>query len=184
LVQQIKHKEGVHMREERVYHEYANWKIENHELLTYLVESNSDLILRFKHVIDVTDHLYDKLIDNDKYTDEEDQIFETGFYYLFDQIEEIATLLKKSYQNKIKDLEERSKDVNLLLSAIDFQNELLSVVDFEQNILKKLENKEEVPINMFEELDQITLEIFTKLNVDYFPVNDIFLEIADELGIL
>jgi hypothetical protein len=184
-----------HVRDERVYHEYANWKIENHELLTYLVESNSDLILRFKHVIDVTDYLYDKLIDNDRYTEEEDQIFETGFYYLFDQIDEIVSLLSKSYQNKIQDLEQRSKEVNLLLSAIDFQNELLSVedfeqkdmeklVDFEQNLLKKLENKEDVPSKMYEELDQITLEIFTKLNVDYFPVNDIFLEIADELGIL
>jgi hypothetical protein len=184
-----------HVRDERVYHEYANWKIENHELLTYLVESNSDLILRFKHVIDVTDYLYDKLIDNNRYTEEEDQIFETGFYYLFDQIDEIVSLLSKSYQNKIEDLELRSKEVNLLLSAIDFQNELLSVedfeqkdmeklVDFEQSLLKKLENKEDVPSKMYEELDQITLEIFTKLNVDYFPVNDIFLEIADELGIL
>jgi hypothetical protein len=58
------------------------------------------------------------------------------------------------------------------------------LVDFEQNLLKKLENKEDVPSKMYEELDRITVEIFTKLNVDYFPVNDIFLEIADELGIL
>lgn len=183
------------MRDERVYHEYANWKIENYDLLKYLVESNSDLIIRFKHVIDVTDFLYDRLIDDQNYTDDEDQIFETGFYYLFDQIDEIVTLLKSSYKNNIKDLEQRAKDVNLLLSTIDFQNELLGVenfeqkdleklVDFEQNILKLLENKQEVPINLYEELDQMTLEIFNKLNLEYFPVNDIFLEIADELGIL
>lgn len=183
------------MRDERVYHEYANWKIENYDLLKYLVESNSDLIIRFKHVIDVTDYLYDRLIDDQNYTDDEDQIFETGFYYLFDQIDEIVTLLKSSYKNNIKDLEQRAKDVNLLLSTIDFQNELLGVenfeqkdleklVDFEQNILKLLENKQEVPINLYEELDQMTLEIFSKLNLEYFPVNDIFLEIADELGIL
>lgn len=109
------------MRDEKVYHEYANWKIENHELLKYLVESHSDLILRFKHVIDVTDYLYDKLIDDETYTDDEDHIFETGFYYLFDQIEEIVKLLKKAYQNNVQDLEKRAKDVNLLLSAIDFQ---------------------------------------------------------------
>ena len=60
---------------------------------------------------------------------------------------------KKSYQNDIKILELRAKDVNLLLSTIDFQNELLGVenfeqkdmdklVDFEQDVTKRLENKE------------------------------------------
>ncbi len=183
------------MRDERVYHEYANWKIENHELLTYLIESNSDLIMRFKHVIDVIDYLYNKLIDDKNYNDDEDHIFETGFYYMFDQIEEITGLLKKSYHNNIQNLEERARDVNLLLSTIDFQNELLGVenfeqvdmdklIDFEQDIMKKLENKEEVPIFMFEKLDEMTYEMFQKLNVEYYAINDIFLDIADELGIL
>ncbi|MBE0700393.1 MAG: hypothetical protein IH571_01775 [Acholeplasmataceae bacterium] len=183
------------MRDERIYHEYANWKIENDELLKYLVENNSDLIVRFKHVIDVIDFLYDKLVDNPDYGEDENHIFETGFYYLLDQTEEIVKLLKKSYGNNIKSLEERAKDVNLLLSTIDFQNELLGVenfdqtdldklVDFEKNVLKKLENKEDVPVTMFEELDQLTFELFQKLNVEYYPINDIFLEIADELGIL
>lgn len=183
------------MRDEKVYHEYANWKIENHELLKYLVETNSDLILRFKHVIDVTDYLYDKLIDDSSYTEDEDHIFETGFYYLFDQIEEIVSLLKKAYQNNVQDLEKRAKDVNLLLSAIDFQNELLGVenfeqkdmdrlVEFEKMVLEKLEKKEMIPHEMFHHLDNMSFEIFNKLNVEYYPIDDIFLEIADELGIL
>ena len=183
------------MRDEKVYHEYANWKIENYDLLKYLVESNSDLIIRFKHVIDVIDYLYNKLIDDKNYSEEEDQIFETGFYYMFDQIEEITGLLKKSYQNNIENLELRARDVNLLLSTIDFQNELLGVenfeqvdmdklIDFEQDIMKKLENKEEIPVFMFEKLDEMTFEMFQKLNVEYYAINDIFLEIADELGIL
>ena len=183
------------MRDEKVYHEYANWKIENHELLKYLVENNSDLILRFKHVIDVTDYLYDKLIDDESYTDDEDHIFETGFYYLFDQMEEITNLLKKAYQNNVQDLEKRAKDVNLLLSTIDFQNELLGVenfeqkdmdklVEFEQFVLEKLEKKETIPDHMFSKLDKISYEIFNKLNLEYYPIDDIFLEIADELGIL
>lgn len=90
------------MRDEKVYHEYASWKMENHDLLKYLVDNNSDLIIRFKHVIDVIDHLYDKLIDDPNFSDEEDHIFETGFYYLFDQIEEITGLLKTSYQIILK----------------------------------------------------------------------------------
>jgi hypothetical protein len=183
------------MRDERIYHEYASWKMENHELLKYLVESNSDLIMRFKHVIDVTDFLYDKLVENLAYTDDENHIFETGFYYLFDQIEEITNLLSKAYKNNVQDLEKRARDVNLLLSAIDFQNELLGVenfeqkdmdrlVEFEQSVLEKLEKKEIVPSEMYQHLDTISYEIFNKLNVEYYPIDDIFLEIADELGIL
>jgi hypothetical protein len=37
---------------------------------------------------------------------------------------------------------------------------------------------------MFDHLDSISYEIFNKLNVEYYPIDDIFLEIADELGIL
>lgn len=183
------------MRDETIYHEYANWKLENDELIRYLIHNNSDLIVRFRHVIDVTDHLYDKLIDDPNFTEEENHIFETGFYYLFDQMDEILSLLNKSYGNDIEQLEKRAKDVNLLLSTIDFQNEIIGIenykqedldklVDFEQNVLEKLEKKEEVPKSMFEALDKMTFEMFKRLDVSYYPVNDIYLEIADELGIL
>jgi len=183
------------MRDERVYHEYANWKLENHDLLKYLVDNKSDLTIRFKHVIDVTDHLYDKLIDDPNFTDEESHIFETGFYYLFDQIEEIVKLLKSGYKNDIQSLEKRAKDVNLLLSTIDFQNELLGVenfdqkdmdqlVDFEDKIFKLIENKESVPESIYKDLDHMTFNMFKRMDVDFYPINDIFLEIADELGIL
>ncbi len=182
------------MRDESLYHEYANWKLEYHDLLTYLVDNHSDLILRFKHVIDVIDHLYDRLIDDPEFSEEENNIFETGFYYMLDQMDEITKLLK-IYKNDIQSLEARAKEVNLLLSAIDFQNELLGsenfdqtdmdkLVDFEQQIFKKIENKEDIPEHMYEELDQLSYDLFKKLNIEYYPVNSIFLEIADELGIL
>lgn len=183
------------MRDERVYHEYANWKLEHHDLLKYLVDNGSDLTLRFKHVIDVIDYLYDKLIDDPNFSEEEDHIFETGFYYLFDQIEEIVKLLKSTYQDDIKALETRAKDVNLLLSTIDFQNELLGVenydpkdmdqlVQFEEQIFKFIESKQNVPESIYKDLDEMTFNLFKKLDVYYYPINDIFLEIADELGIL
>lgn len=182
-------------RDESIYHEYANWKLEFHDLLTYLRENDSDLIMRFKHVFDVTDFLYDKLIDDPDFSDEENQIFETGFYYVFDQIDRINKLLKETYQDQLDILEKHAKDVNLLLNAIDFQNELLSVEDYQQedlDVLIKFEEKvetlllkkENVPTDMFDELDQLSYRIFNDMEVDYYPINDIFFEIADELGII
>jgi len=182
------------MRDELKYHEYANWKLEHHELIKYLNDHNSNLMIRFKHVMDVTDYLYNKLIDDPNYTDEEDQIFETGFYYLFDQIDVLTELLKP-YGNEYKVLEEKAKEINLLLSTIDFQNELAShemfdqndmksLVDFQDELTRMIENKEKVSSKMFEKLDQLSYKIFKKMNIDFYPINDIFLEIADELGIL
>lgn len=182
------------MQNELKYHEYANWKLEHHELLKYLTDNDSHLMLRFKHVLDVTDYLYDKLIDDPNFSDDEDHIFETGFYYLFDQIDKIDELLKP-YQHQFEELEKIAKEINLLLLTIDFQNELASfedydeddmadLIDFEEELTRKLENKETVPEDMFKKLDQMTEEIFRKLDVEYYPINNIFLEIADELGIL
>lgn len=181
--------------DESIYHEYANWKLEFHDLVKYLQEHDSDLILRFKHVFDVTDFMYDKLIDDPSFSEEENQIFETGFYYLFDQIDKINELVNKAYDGKIDVLEQHAKDVNLLLSTIDFQNELLSTDGFKQKdltVLNKFEetieshirDHEEVPEEMFTKLDQVSFHIFKDMGVDFYPINDIFFEIADELGIL
>jgi hypothetical protein len=183
------------VRDELIYHEYANWKIEHDELLKYLIESDSGLMIHFKHVLEVIDFLYDKLIDDVTYTEEEDQIFETGFLYLLEQIEKINEVLSKSYQNNLEDLEKHAKDMNLLLATIDFQNELLGMetfdqkdldklIDFEKYVVKMLNQKEEIPQDKFKEFDYLTDEIFRKFDTDFYTVNSIFLEIADELGIL
>lgn len=183
------------MIDERVYHQYANWKLENDELIKYLRDDRSSLIVRFKHVFEVTDYLYDQLIDDPNYNEEQHQIFVTGFQYIFDIIDKIQEILKDAYQNDVKALEKFNKEVNLLLSTIDFQNELLSIenynvddmnalLEFEQDVLENLNQKKAIPSEMYEKLDRMTLKIFKNTDTDFYPIHDIFLEIADELGIL
>ncbi|MGA0351798.1 MAG: hypothetical protein ACO3MF_03520 [Acholeplasmataceae bacterium] len=183
------------MNEERIYHEYASWKLEKIELIEQLKGQSSNLIVRFNHVMDVVDFLYDRMVETLQYNEEEVNIFKTGFYYIAQQIDEIETLLKDHYQDDLHALELRSKEVNLLLSTIDFQNELMGVevfeqkdldqlMDFEHDVLDKLKQKQEIPESMFQALDSLTLDIFSRLNVEFYSINDIFLEIADELGII
>ena len=181
--------------EESIYQEYANWKITHHDLLQHLKENHSDLMIRFRHVLDVTDFLYDKLIDDPNFTEEEHHIFETGFYYIFDQIDKINQLCQDVFHGKMDELEKYTKEVNLLLSTIDFQNELLSheqvtqdaiddFHDFETMIESQIRNKQHVSNELFDKLDHMSYRIFNQLNIEFYPINDIFFDIADELGIL
>lgn len=183
------------MVDEHIYHEYASWKLENIEFIQHLKSSDSSLMIRFNHVLAVVDHLYDKLVDSMSFTEDELNIFQSGFYYLADQIDEIQSVLKDYYQEDLTVLETKSKEINLLLSVIDFQNELMSVdafeqedldklIDFENNVLEKLKQNIVIPDAMYVELDDLTYEMFKKLDVDFYPINDIFLEIADEMGII
>jgi len=183
------------MRDELIYHEYAGWKLEHSELLNNLKQLDSPLIIRFENVLNVIDHLYDKLIDDPQFGDDEDQIFTTGFYYVYDQIEEIKKVLQEYFHNDYVELNLNSKKVNLLLNAIDFQNELMSqenydlqamqfLLDFESEIKEKLAKKEIFDEAMYKKLDEESEKIFRKMKVDFYPIDMIFLEIADELGII
>ena len=44
--------------------------------------------------------------------------------------------------------------------------------------------KENVEDEMYKKLDIESLKIFKKLNLNYYPIDTIFLEIADELGLI
>lgn len=183
------------MRDELIYHEYAGWKLEHSELINNLKQLDSLLILRFENVLNVIDHLYDKLIDDPEFNEDDHDNFTFGFYYVFDQIEEIKRVLAEYYQNDYLLLNLDAKKVNLLLNTIDFQNELLNVenydqqsmqflLDFESKIIEKLTNKETIEDAMYEALDIESLKMFKKMNLEFYPIDSIFLEIADELGLI
>jgi hypothetical protein len=183
------------MNEEHIYHEYASWKLDKHDFLQTLITQESSLLLRFQHVFHVIDHLYTKMVDSLEYTEDEINIFQTGFYYLADQIDEIETILKKYFKEDLNALEKQAKDVNLLLSTIEFQQEILGLdefqqedldklMDFEKLLVDKISNQQPIPVQMFKDLDELTYKMFKRLNVDFYPIDDIYLEIADELGLI
>ncbi len=182
------------MRDETLYHQYANFKLENDELFTFLKQRDSLLLFRMQHIMEVTDHYYDKLIDDPNFTDEEDEIFKAGFMYLENVVAELKTILEKYYQNNLIDLDKDAKVVGLVLNAIEFQNELLRIedfdakdmqflLDFEQSILAKIQNKEVIDEASFQQLDENSDRIFKKFP-DFYPLNHIFLDIAADLDLV
>lgn len=181
--------------DETIYNEYASWQLENSDFLNLLKTKGDDLYYRFKHVFDVIDFLYLQIVENPEYSEEEDQIFQTGYFYLAHQILELKEIIKSYYNDDFELASKYAKEINFLLNTQDFQAEAINNLDnnnekvkellnFDQKIIKYITNKETIPSNLYEELDNLLISVFDEDKINYLTVNNIFLEIADELNIL
>lgn len=181
--------------DETTYHEYVNFKLENKEFLDKLESEGNDIYYRFKHVLDVVEYLYNSLVDKEDYGEQEHIIFETGYFYIVTQVEEIRDLLKTYYNDSIVQMNNSAKEVNLLLNTYDFQTEVSnynsldsdytkSLLEFDKKIIKYFENKEVIPENLYLELDIIVSKLYEDLEINYYTLNTIFLEIAEQYNII
>ncbi len=176
-----------------IYTDYANWKLENYDLIESLVKNKSKAISRFTSVIAVVDYLYDKYVEEKKLDGDLELIFSTGFDYIYDQFLMIETLLEKNFNNDINELEKYSKTINLLLYINDFQNEALNykegtfdlkpLDDLNDKVMNYLDKHENAPDEYFAILSDITSSMFDSLDTEFHTVDQIYYEIAVELGI-
>ncbi len=176
-----------------IYTDYANWKLENYDLIESLVKNKSKAISRFTSVIAVVDYLYDKYVEEKKLDGDLELIFSTGFDYIYDQFLMIETLLEKNFNNDINELEKYSKTINLLLYINDFQNEALNykegtfdlkpLDDLNDKVMNYLDKHENAPDEYFAILSDITCSMFDSLDTEFHTVDQIYYEIAVELGI-
>ena len=176
-----------------IYTDYANWKLENYDLIESLVKNKSKAIARFTSVIAVVDYLYDKYVEEKKLDEDLELIFSSGFDYIYDQFLMIETLLEKNFNNDINELEKYSKTINLLLYINDFQNEALNykegtfdlkpLDDLNNKVMNYLDKKENAPDEYFAILSDITSSMFDNLDTEFHTIDQIYYEIAVELGI-
>jgi hypothetical protein len=176
-----------------IYTDYANWKLENYDLIESLVKNKSKAIARFTSVIAVVDYLYDEYVKDKKLNEDLELIFSSGFDYIYDQFLMIETLLEKNFNNDINELEKYSKTINLLLYINDFQNEALNykegtfdlnpLDDLNNKVMAYLDKKENAPDEYFAILSDITSSMFDNLDTEFHTIDQIYYEIAVELGI-
>lgn len=177
---------------EFVFNDYCNWKLENENLIYNLINNKSELISRFKHVYDVVEYYSDKMAEDGKLNDDELQIVESGFDYLYDQIQNISILLKQYFNDDLLEMEDYSELINLYLYSLDFLNEAQEDEKINPENIKLLEQysdriydlicqRKAATPELHAELDSLCMGIFGET---YYGVNEIFLDIANELGIL
>ena len=180
------------MENNTIYEDYESFKHENYELISTLVKNNSKIISRFSPVLMVVDYLSIEQKKR-KLTEDEKIFFSTGFDYIYDQFLKIETLLEKNFNNDINELEKYSKTINLLLYINDFQNEALNykegtfdlkpLDDLNDKVMNYLDKHENAPDEYFAILSDITSSMFDNLDQEFHTIDQIYYEIAVELGI-
>ncbi|MGI6787324.1 MAG: hypothetical protein ACOX5X_02070 [Acholeplasmataceae bacterium] len=182
------------IEDELIYTEYANWRLENDELITFVENSKTSIKNTFEHVLPVVEYLYNDLIDNEDYGEEEDGIFQFGFQYLVFKYNEIKYIFDNFCKGDYQKLEAIAKTINLLFHVLEFEQALLEndqassddideIIDLEKEIEYYLERCENAPDELFKKVDERTNDIFVKGDHEFESIESIFASIAISLEI-
>lgn len=177
------------------YEDYLAFKEDKYELIKFLVNNNSNTIVRFKHVLAVIDFIYERHCSDVKIDADEENIFQTGYNYIFERFNLIELMLTKIFDNNLEEMELYSKTINIILYINDFKDEVLNLDEdnkteidnlneFEESILLLLENKEHATDVEFGLLNELSMKVFDDLGEEYYGLNEIFYDIALEYGII
>ena len=175
-----------------VYRDFASWKIENHEVIEIFQKNESVIYDRLEPIYSVLNHIYDLLIEEKELDDDLDTIFQAGFSYLHSQFEIIRIYFETLFQSQCDDFVNYSEMVLYLLYIYDIRTDMENNdIDSDISELNELETCiENIIMERRADFDYIkdqmneTLKIvFSKMDYDYVSIVDIFVEIAENLGI-
>ena len=174
-----------------IYTDYANWKFENHELISELVKRKSITIARLTPVLVVIDYLYDKVCNKQKLNNDEDVFFSMGFDFIYDCFLTISNIYEFTFKKDINKLENCAKNINLLLYVNEFQAEALSFVEdpedvkeldsFEERLIDYIEKEENIPDEELVLLNKAIDDLFD--DKEFYTMDQIYYEIAVNYGI-
>ncbi len=178
-----------------LFEDYVNFKQDKEQLINSLVDNNSDILARFRHVFAVVDFYNEQNEVNIKLDESEENIFQTGFEYIFDRLNLIELISTKIFKNNYEEMEQYSKTISLILYVNDFKDEVYNIDEsnttaiaelsqYEESILKILETKQNATDVEIGLLNELSIKVFDELGEEYYGLNEIFYDIALELGII
>lgn len=172
-----------------IFNDYASWLVEYDELLTKIKEDATFIHERYKYIFNVLIYIYNKKIDNkDLISNDELDIFVAGFNFLFAQIESINILLKTVFKDNIKELHKEKKAVSLFLDIQEFISDLETFLEedkikplqrIEEEVYNSFKNKQTLREDIFEEFNITSMNIYRENEIEFYPLKEIFYDIAD-----
>lgn len=175
-----------------VLKDFANWKMDNWEVLERFKENGSYIYERFEPVYAVLNHIYERAVELGELDEERETIFSVGLNYLHAQFEVIKIYYEKLFDSDCEAFEAFMPLVGYLLFIADFRADLEEVEDsLDFDPLNEAETLIENMIaerrNAFdyagEKLNEAVRDIIEHLDFEYVSIIDIFVEIAENLNI-
>ncbi len=173
------------------FRDYASWKLEHYKFLEGL-KTCKNVYERIEPIYVVLNYLYNQAINNETFDEDLETIFRFGFEYLNNHIAVLNiyydTLFGKNYEEMAKYAEQLSYLMYIYELRIDleqhgFESNLKELNDveaiIENAIMERSDNINELRIK----LNEVLKKVFSQINYEYSTITDIYVEIAENLGI-
>lgn len=161
-------------------------------MLEQLRKNSNYIYTRLEPVYVVIDHIYDNVCSEEGLDEDLEQIFEIGFNYLDRRFNVIRIYFETLFKSNCDDFKEYTEMVYYLVYLTDLREDLESH-DYDPD-MEELEYVETSIENMIMERRKDFLHIkellnsklkiiFDKIDYEYINIVDIYVEIAENLGI-
>lgn len=175
-----------------IYEDYVNYMNDKQELIEKMIKHNSSIYYVLSDVIKVTDYIYRFYKENEKIDEDLEEIFDIGFGFIANTLEDLKTYYEDYFKKDIKTFNYYSELMLYSVYIEDFKG-YLDVNDLLD------EEKEKFLSELIYEIDNILVNkkpydqsfvilLESKINTllpknDYQPVYNVFRLISEELGI-
>ncbi len=175
-----------------VLKDFANWKMENIDVLEKFKHNRILLYDRFEPVYEVLNTIYEKAVEQEELSEDLQTIFQVGLTYLHTQFEVIRIYYEKLFNSDCHLFEDYTPLVTYLLFISDFRSDLEEfeeTIDFSDlnDVESQIENMIAERDNRFDYaadiLNKAISDIESQLDHEYVSIIDIFVEIADNLNV-
>lgn len=172
-----------------IYEDYINYIGENNDFLDKLYSTNSELLFCFEDVIKVCDTIYKMYDKKETISDEINEIFEIGFGYLVNTINDLKSYYKDCLNSDIIALNHYSRILVYSILLEDYKAYLVSNEEYDGNVKdvveKGLKEVDDIVTNKKTFDDEVIQSLEKILNFateeDYKPSYLIFSMIFEEL---
>ncbi len=175
-----------------IYKDYASWKIENNDTINEFMENHSVIYERMEPVYEVLNHIYDMVVDKQDMDEDLETIFQVGFEYLHTQYDIIKIYFETLFQSKCDDFVEYSDMILFLLYIYDLKTDMENndidsdieeLNDLETNIENMIMERRDDHEFINSKMNETLSIVFDLMNYEYVSIVDVFVEIAENLGI-
>lgn len=178
---------------ETIVKEYNSWLKENQNFILHLKKHDSSLYTRLMPIYEVLNFLSSQSEDNGmEFNEDVLKIFQVGLEFIHSQVDTCKIYLEESFKNDIHEFLEYDSIVGYILYLEDLRYELAEhklnlnekVIDDLMNYLEDImDTKKEIPesINLY--IDSEVHKIVDVKKLDFHSIIDIFVEIAETLGL-